>query len=142
VSLGDGTGLAGQDLGRDVVGGAIVQAAGQVGTLADNDAAFRGPLQCGSRRAGRDQDQLVKLGRGRLHVVSVDRGRLEAALDHAAGQQLRDSLVASGDSRAQIAEVDGQPLDRTAGQTPLDCRPDPHDHLPGDRLRVSRSHSQ
>ena len=45
--LGQRPSLAGQHFGRDVVGGAVVQPPGEVGTLADDDATVRRALQSG-----------------------------------------------------------------------------------------------
>ena len=83
--------------GRDVVRGAVGEAAGDVGALADDPAALGAALGVagdGVRPATRSR--LVQGRRGGVAVLAVDRLGLEGALDDAAGDQLgREGDVAA-----------------------------------------------
>ena len=142
VAVGDRAGLAGQDFGRNVVGGAVVEDAGQVRPLAHDDAALCGSRESGGIRARCDQNQLGELGRNRFDVVAVERGRFEAAFDDAACEQLGDHFDATLDPRTQIADPDGQPSHGAAGQAPLDGGTDADDRLAGDGLGLPGRYGQ
>ena len=108
VALGHGAGLARQDLRRDVVGGAVVQAAGQVGALADDDAALGRRLDGGQVRSRRDQNQFVERRRGVLVAVAIDRRRLELALHDAAREQLGGRDRTPVEPIAEVSQPDGE----------------------------------
>jgi hypothetical protein len=123
VLLGDGARFVCQHLRRDVVGGPIGQAAGQIGPLAHGHSPLRGPGQRGDIGAGRDQDQLVQYGRRGLDSLAVDRGRVELAFHDAPGQQLRHDHGPALEGIRQVAQPDRQAPCLLAGQPPLDRRP-------------------
>ena len=76
VLLGDGAGLVGEDLGADVVGGAVRERPGEVGALADDRRhARRRPSSDAASRARRDEDQLIEVAAA---AIRPPRGRSTA----------------------------------------------------------------
>ena len=126
VGRGDLARLVGQDLRRDVVGGAVRQPAGDVRALADDPAALGGLRQRRRVPAGRDQHQLVEHRRRRVAVLAVDRLGLEATLDHARARRGRrpaptspPSASASGSSQIAIVLTSRLIRRRIAGRATL-----------------------
>ena len=142
VALGKGTGLACQDLRRHVVGGAVVQAASQVCALPDDRATLGCSLQGRRVCPGRNENQLVERRRDALVVVAIDGGGLEFALHDATRQQLGGCRSSPIEPIAQLPEPDREGLDAPAGQTPLDGRADPQDHLARNRVGVACGNRQ
>ncbi len=112
VSLGDGAGLVGEDLRRDVVGRAVCQAAGDVGALADDPAALRGGSP-GPRPASAPdhEDQLAHGRRGSVGVLAVDRLGLEAPLDDPPDHELRGEGRVAAQARRDGIQPHGHHVD-------------------------------
>ncbi len=82
--------------------------------------------------SGRDEDQLVEDRRRGLDVIAIDRARVVAALERAAGDQLGGGRGVAIERVGERRDPDGQPTDDATGQPSL--------HGGGDRARpLSRS---
>ena len=134
VALGDRPGLVGEDRRADVVRGAVGERPGGVRALADDPATVGGLGECRRIRPGRDEDELVDVGRGRFDRVAVDGLGLVGALDDAPRHEFRDRFGATVDMGRQVGQPDGQALDLVAAEAPLDRGADVMDRLAVDLL--------
>ena len=85
--------------------------------------------------ARRNEDQLIERRRRRRDVVAVEGLGVEAALDDAAGDELRDRIDAAVEGIGERAQPDGEGLRLTATEPMPDRCADMEDRLAIERLR-------
>ncbi len=142
VLLGDRPGLVGHDHRAQVVGRPVGERPGEVRALGHDQPTVRRRGQCRAITVRGDDDQLVEDRRRGLDVVEIDRARVVAALECAAGDHLGGGRSVAIERVGQRRDPDGQPTDDATGQPSLHGGGDPHDRFTVHGLGLAEADGQ